>query len=403
MDRQSILEHLDGISEVSAFILDYRRAYGSTTAVRVLSKWLESEYSYDNDDDNTNYTGGADTQTTHTISSIMSSELIITGESGETRVENSAVEALVTLCLKLTEPELRAFLAKFAEWRDSQAVVTSTASVEIEGYNGNGIGIGSEPLIVHRGHYARVTSYYNLMTSLGGTLQAIFPPSLAPHWAHCADVLSTLGGKKVKKALKALSDNYNKKNTDTDTDNDDSGSGSGKKRKKRQSTVGTGTRSAEEEEISLSSVVATLEARELLHASQAVLSAVYNCCVYDHNGVVDEERYALMMPAAAGALTSSRPLFSCCFDINGSSSSSKRGSAAADKAYLAFCNDHTTPCIVALAQCAGTSTSKLRQKLNLNCFFSILFYLASCVIWSGVLDTLDSSGVLLSYSIVSLA
>ncbi len=86
------------------------------------------------------------------------------------------------------------------------------------------------------------------------------------------------------------------------------------------------------------------------------MSTVLNCCVYDHGGIIDEGRYALMMPAAAGALISSHALFSCCYNIGSTDSDKQSQSAAADKAYLSFCAEHATPCLVALAQCAAKDT-----------------------------------------------
>ncbi len=166
LDRQAILEHIDGISEVSAYVLDYYRAYGSATALKVLMN-------VNPDEKDTNK------------ALLLQENLVVLGEEGENRVVNSATKALVSLCLKLTEPELKGLLARFAEWRDSEAVL-STASIDVSSVPG--LQERDTFQVVHRGKYARITAYYRLLSELGRKLQSIFPPTMVPHWVHCAGV-----------------------------------------------------------------------------------------------------------------------------------------------------------------------------------------------------------------------
>ena len=45
-------------------------------------------------------------------------------------VEQAASDAIVGLCLKLTESELRKTLARFAEWRDSKDILEEEGDEE---------------------------------------------------------------------------------------------------------------------------------------------------------------------------------------------------------------------------------------------------------------------------------
>lgn len=115
-------------------------------------------------------------------------------------VDKAVATALLQLCLKLTESELRHLLLRLIEWRD--APVTMNDSVD-----------------AWRSH-SRSVSFYSLILELVATLKGIFLPSMTLVWSHAAISLSSLqqnvalwmnrvdggedsgDGKKVKKGKK---------------------------------------------------------------------------------------------------------------------------------------------------------------------------------------------------------
>ena len=75
-------------------------------------------------------------------------------------------DAVVQLCLKLTENELKALLARMAEWRDFERLSTSS-----EG------DVSPEEVGAWQRH-SRGVSFYHLIAQLSGRLRSIFLPSM---------------------------------------------------------------------------------------------------------------------------------------------------------------------------------------------------------------------------------
>ena len=75
-------------------------------------------------------------------------------------------DAVVQLCLKLTENELKALLARMAEWRDFERLSTSS-----EG------DVSPEDVGIWQRH-SRGVSFYHLIAQLSGRLRSIFLPSM---------------------------------------------------------------------------------------------------------------------------------------------------------------------------------------------------------------------------------
>lgn len=123
LDRASVIANMKDLSVLATLLLDYRSVYGDQST----------------DMDN---------------------------------VDKAVATALLQLCLKLTESELRHLLLRLIEWRD--APVTTQESVD-----------------AWRSH-SRAVSFYSLILELVATLKGIFLPSMTLVWSHAAISLSSL-------------------------------------------------------------------------------------------------------------------------------------------------------------------------------------------------------------------
>ena len=162
-------------------------------------------------------------------------------------MERTVSDAVVKLCLKLTESELKAMLARLAEWRDSTNLEdASSAKISLA-------------------NLSRGVAYFRLLATLGDKLKALFCSSLSPYWQHIIDCLKALA------AHEGEGDNRSSKK--------------GKKRK-----LGEDTKKDD------------AYGRELLALCQQSLETVRVCCTHDAEEFVNEERYGDMLPAVAGLL-----------------------------------------------------------------------------------------------------
>ena len=123
LDRASVLANMKELSVLATLLLDYRSVYGD-----------------------------------------QSSDMDL--------VDTAVASALLQLCLKLTESELRHFLLRLIEWRDAAGRMRDTVDA-------------------WRSH-SRAVSFYSLILELVATLKGIFLPSMALVWSHAATVLSSL-------------------------------------------------------------------------------------------------------------------------------------------------------------------------------------------------------------------
>ena len=85
-------------------------------------------------------------------------------------VDEAVASALLQLCLKLTETELRHLLLRLIEWRDVPLSITDES---------------------WRTH-SRSVSFYSLILELVSTLKGIFLPSISLVWSHAATTLASL-------------------------------------------------------------------------------------------------------------------------------------------------------------------------------------------------------------------
>jgi len=376
LDREAILAHMPDIYEVSCNLLSYRHIYSNMANAA-------------ND------------------AAVISADEM----NASIAVEECSCEAIVNLCLKLTEVELRSFLARLAEWRDTkldtdkeakranaiknkrsrgnngknQADASDSGSDSDEDENDSGKSDGMP--LVSRAQYARRTAFYRLLGSLGNKLQSLFTPCLIPFWQHGADTLLSMETHKSKlSALMKLSMSGGNSDGSADSDSDadsDSNSDSdavmqskkrggnkankaklalqaakNKKRKlaalKNSKSKATGTGNNDTK--SSLSVTRYAEANELVTSCSAVLDAVRIACTHDTTQTIDEERYSTMMPAVVNLLVQVLPYFTFVATAPGSGDDGKLASEQASGAYRQMISDHVTPCLSALASCVGRDT-----------------------------------------------
>ena len=282
LDRPTLLQHFVPLSSLATLSLDYRRAFG---------------------DDQTH--------------------------SG--LVDTAVSEAVVHFCLKLTENELRGFLARLAEWRD-QRVHSDTANNDNDDADGNqqGSGNGSAATLFSPStnqideskasrawrKYARGVSYYALIAALSSKLRSIFTPSMGLIWPNAAQVLTLLSTKTTE-----FSDDHGKflsqerlslsgaeKRIDSNNSSRSHDKSSSKKEKKRRRSEfdqsegpdGGGGSGGVVHDMGDKSTRKAIYARRALTEqvlrAEYVLTCVRMACLHDNDGLVDEARYNTTYP-----------------------------------------------------------------------------------------------------------
>lgn len=206
LDRPAVLAHLSDLAALAALVLDYGRAFGD-------------------------------------------------GSQAALDAEAAVSEAVVTLSLKLTEPELKTLLARLGDWRDRETGDSGDDA------NGATSPSSSWP-------WARSAAFYALLGALTRKLRSIFVPCVGPFWRHAADTLE---------AFVHAGDEL----TPPDGDDDSSrGRDSAKKAKKRKRADGSGNAAAGAKAPTLAATAAVV----------GVLECVSACCIHDSAGFMDEVR-----------------------------------------------------------------------------------------------------------------
>ena len=269
LDRSTVVAHLSPLSSLATLLLDYRRVFGDQSAAAA-------------------------------------------------EVDSAAADAVVELCLKLTETELRSFLTRLAEWRDVRFKPKKNADGS-SGDNNSGE--------VDWRRYSRSVSYFSLTDALMSKLKSLFIPIMGVLWSSAVELLNSfashaakLGNKKVAAATV----------TDDDSDDDSAAKNKKNKSKKRKHADAAAEDGTAAESVQQRQLMAELE---LL--SGYILSSVRECCQQDtHGGFIDEVRLTnchwLFYFYYAFISIVYPPTFPCCFlDIVFSSSSPLLSSSTA--------------------------------------------------------------------------
>jgi hypothetical protein len=212
LDRTTVVAHLAPLSTLATLLLDYRRVFGDQSPAAA-------------------------------------------------EVDAAASDAVVELCLKLTESELKSFMTRLAEWRDIKFKLKMQSNGE------------DDPAHAWR-RYARAVSYFSLADALMGKLKSIFIPIMGVLWGSAIDLLNAFAAQ----AAKAPTSSAKKVGADGEGDN------TGKKDKNAKRKA---AESVEQEESSGARAPLLVEF-ELLGGY--ILSSVRECCAQDTAGFVDEVR-----------------------------------------------------------------------------------------------------------------
>ena len=202
LDRPTVLAHITNLSGLATLLLDYRRVYGD------LSESTDS-------------------------------------------VNDVIIEAVLELCLKFTEVELKNFLARLSEWRD--------------------IDLGSDQKEWQK--YSRTLTYFQLVKLLCSKLRVIFVPAMTPIWPVMAEKLSEYS------KLLAFQPHSN--------------SSSKKKRRKLDET-------ASERSDESQTLLSTEAKSEISKTSEKILESIRLCCIYD---TITDARYELITPLVVSLLS----------------------------------------------------------------------------------------------------
>jgi hypothetical protein len=208
LDRTTVVANLAELSSLATLLLDYRRVFGDQS-------------------------------------------------TAATEVDAAATDAVVELCLKLTESELKSFLTKLAEWRDVKFKLKQTAD-------------GTEEWR----RYARAVSYFSLADALMGKLKSLFIPIMGVLWGSAISLLEVFASTASRVAA------AHKKHA-----NSSDAAQSGGKGTKRKGETLPESEGAEGGDSSQSSLLTEVE-----HLSRYILSSVRECCAQDSSNFVDEVR-----------------------------------------------------------------------------------------------------------------
>lgn len=195
MDRPAVISQLGVLSSLATLLLDYRRVFGDHSAEA-------------------------------------------------SAVDHAVGGAIVELCLKLTETELKSFLLRLAEWRD--VVFTTEAADDWR-------------------TRARSVSYYSLVDCLISKLKTLFIPFMGHLWEHAAEQLKFFEALVMRRTAKS--------NTVDD--------GTTKKKKSKKRSLAEGT-----------SVDPFSSSDQLLVEMKVlvlrILNSVTQCCTLDSSGFITE-------------------------------------------------------------------------------------------------------------------
>jgi hypothetical protein len=212
LDRTTVVAHLAELSSLATLLLDYRRVFGDQS-------------------------------------------------SAATEVDAAATDAVVELCLKLTESELKSFLTKLAEWRDVKFKLKQTAD-------------GAVDTTQEWRRYARAVSYFSLADALMGKLKSLFIPIMGVLWGSAISLLEVFASTASKVAA------AQKKHANSS----DAAQSVGKATKRKNDALPE-SEGAEGGDSSQSSLLTEVE-----HLSRYILSSVRECCAQDSSNFVDEVR-----------------------------------------------------------------------------------------------------------------
>jgi hypothetical protein len=267
------------------------------------------------------------------------------GDDGDASatVDAAAADAVVHFSLKLTESELRSFLARLAEWRDTKAPGGEDGDDGDDGAGGAGGALfaprsedESKAARSWRKH-ARGVTYFALISALAARLRSIFTPSMGLIWPHAAAAFAAVAEKTAEFSAThggflaaeraSLSGHGHAQEAAAP-------GSSGKKGKKRRLSEVSGVEDGGAErgdKATRKALHARRALRELSLRAEHTLACVQSACVHDADGFLDEARYTAMMPAVVDLIAA-------------------RDAFPSDAAYLAFAAGPLAACLAALAR-----------------------------------------------------
>ena len=327
LDRSTVMAHLVELSTLATLLLDYRRVHGcpmtaTLTHTAATSTSTSSSIAFANEvkhgmkhkkgdtasiamDVEVDNVANSDTMSAAAASAVVRNAVAAASQQAAREVDFAAADAVMELCLKLTETELKTFLARLGEWKDltlkksyrkqrqkqlkaqlklQQQQQQQGASDDASGENGAGAGAGAQLLATGEWRlYSRSVSYYSLIGTLMGKLKGLFVPTMGTLWNNAAGALSAFAasaaaytppptlrvhgaaqgaapgkgtvkakaGKRRRRESDASDEDGESDGDDSNHSSDDSGSdrsGTGKKRKRAGSHGSNRSEEEEEEE-----------------------------------------------------------------------------------------------------------------------------------------------------------
>lgn len=108
-------------------------------------------------------------------------------------IENKLISAAVSMCVKLTETELKSFLLRLAEWKDASIAIDVNSSEKSVGNKKRSVADSKIHDDEQGGESARsnarVVCFYHFISSLCSTLQGIFMPTMGILWSNISEAL----------------------------------------------------------------------------------------------------------------------------------------------------------------------------------------------------------------------
>ncbi len=158
-------------------------------------------------------------------------------------IDEQLCNAVVELCLKFTEYELKGFLNQLYEWKDVEIELNATNQYT---------------------KYSRSVTYYNLLVTIGNKLRSVSTQTLGSFWKRGADFL----GNSYKSIVKLLQDS-----------NNGDGKSQGKKRKASEVVA-----------------VTTIIDHEIFQVCSKLLQYFRVVCLHDQVSFINDTNYDSVMP-----------------------------------------------------------------------------------------------------------
>jgi hypothetical protein len=184
-------------------------------------------------------------------------------------LDDAVSSACVQLCLKLTEAEVRTFLAHAVEWAQPDGAADEADEDEDEEGRGKE---GSKKRKSHWREFSKSVSLFNCIAALNEKMRSIFTACMVPIWPLAVKLVGDLASYLKKKTFRLGQTDVSHSSTTA------AEAPSGKKRKHKPIEEASAAKAESHDQV----------IAELVTLSAKLLRSIRSCCLFDNSGFINE-------------------------------------------------------------------------------------------------------------------